>query len=84
MAVRKGIKDMPKSSGGKTNVVTNLVNRSVTGRPPKDGEKKKSVSITILPSLLDEVKELAYVNRTTVSGLVETLLKDYVKKHKDK
>jgi hypothetical protein len=48
----------------------------------KEGELPKVVSsFKIDPELLAEAKELAYQLRLSYSGQIETLVRDWVKKH---
>ena len=51
------------------------------GRPKEDRETKKRVSLSVLPSLYEDIQKIAYVQRQSVSDLVGELLKRYRKEH---
>jgi len=54
------------------------------GRPKFDQETKQRISLAILPSLYEDVKKLAYVERRSVSELVAQLLERYIRENQKK
>ena len=52
------------------------------GRPKEDRETKKRVSLSILPSLYEDIQKIAYVQRRSVSDLVAILLEQYRVEHR--
>lgn len=70
-------------------VVANIVGEfeqptiSVRGRPKENRETKKSVTFSVLPSLYEDIKKIAYVQRRSFSEVVAELLEQYRKDHKD-
>ncbi|WP_294857354.1 hypothetical protein [uncultured Oscillibacter sp.] len=54
------------------------------GRPKSDQETKQRISLAILPSLYEDVKKLAYVERRSVSELVAQLLERYIRENQKK
>ena len=54
------------------------------GRPKETSrELKKRVSLSILPSLYEDIQKIAYVQRRSVSDIVEEQLRRYREKNKD-
>ena len=54
------------------------------GRPKEEGrELKKRVSLSILPSLYEDIQKIAYVQRRSVSDLVEEQIRKYREENKD-
>lgn len=51
------------------------------GRPREDREIKKRVSLSVLPSLYEDIQKIAYVQRRSTSDLVSELLEQYREKH---
>ena len=47
------------------------------GRPKADRETKKRVSLSVLPSLYEDIQKIAYVERRSTSDLVAELLEQY-------
>ena len=75
---------------GNTDKLHNAVNMSdesntkKKGRPPSDRERKtKRLNLLIQPSLIDELSKVAYMKRSSVNDLINTLIKDYVEKEAD-
>lgn len=54
------------------------------GRPKADRETKKRISLAILPSIYDDFGKIAYVDRKSISELIETCLKEHIEKNRDK
>lgn len=52
------------------------------GRPKEDRELKKRISLSVLPSLYDDIQKIAYVQRKSVSELVCGLMAEYRATHK--
>ena len=54
------------------------------GRPKETSkELKKRVSLSILPSLYEDIQKIAYVQRRSVSNIVEEQLRRYREEHND-
>jgi len=51
------------------------------GRPKEDRELKKRVSLSVLPSLYEDIQKITYVQRRSVSELIECLLLKYREDH---
>lgn len=54
------------------------------GRPKEDRELKKRISLSVLPSVYEGIQKIAYVERKSVSELMEEMMEDYQKRHRDK
>ena len=54
------------------------------GRPKEDRELKKRISLSVRPSIYEGIQKIAYVDRRSVSELVEEMMEDYQKRHSDK
>lgn len=53
------------------------------GRPKEEGrELKKRISLSVLPSLYEDIQKIAYVQRRSVSELIGELLEGYRAEHK--
>lgn len=52
-----------------------IVNR---GRPKEQRETKKIKTISVLPSVYEKVKRIAYVKRTNISEVTEKLYEEYI------
>lgn len=50
-------------------------------RPKEDRETKKWVSLSVLPSLYEDIQKIAYVQRRSTRDLVAMLLEQYRKEH---
>lgn len=53
------------------------------GRPKEDRELKKRISLSVLPSLYNDIQRIAYVQRRSTSELVAIIMEEYRSKHKD-
>ena len=54
------------------------------GRPKEEGrELKKRITLSVLPSLYEDIQKIAYVQRRSVSDIVEEQLRRYREKNKD-
>lgn len=51
------------------------------GRPKEDREIKKRVSLSVLPSLYEDIQKIAYVQRRSLSDLIGEQLEQYRKEH---
>lgn len=51
------------------------------GRPKEDRELKKRISLSVLPSLYEDVQKIAYVQRRSLSDLVGEMLERYRDDH---
>lgn len=54
------------------------------GRPKENRELKKRISLSVRPSIYEGIQKIAYVDRKSVSELVEEMMEDYQKRHRDK
>ncbi len=52
------------------------------GRPKEDREIKKRVSLSVMPSLYEDIRKIAYVQRRSISDLVAVLLEQYRDEHR--
>ena len=52
------------------------------GRPKEDRELKKRISLSVLPSVYEDIQKIAYVQRRSVSELIGELLEGYRVEHK--
>lgn len=50
------------------------------GRPKEDREIKKRVSLSVLPSLYEDIQKIAYVQRRSISDIVGDQLMQYREK----
>ena len=54
------------------------------GRPKEEGrELKKRISLSVLPSLYEDIQKIAYVQRRSTSDLVDDMFKRYRAAHED-
>lgn len=53
------------------------------GRPKEDRETKKRVSLSILPSLYEDIQKIAYVQRQSISELTSMLMEEYRNSHQE-
>lgn len=54
------------------------------GRPKENRELKKRISLSVRPSVYEGIQKIAYVERKSVSELMEEMMEEYQKKHNDK
>ena len=47
------------------------------GRPKEGRETKKRVSLSVLPSLYEDIQKIAYVQRRSVSDIMSELMEGY-------
>ena len=47
------------------------------GRPKEDREIKKRVSLSVMPSLYEDIQKIAYVQRRSISDLVGDLMEQF-------
>ena len=52
------------------------------GRPKEDRELKKRISLSVLPSLYEDIQKIVYVQRKSVSDVVGELMEQYRDEHK--
>lgn len=66
-------------------VISRIVSKDAVGRkrgrPKEDRELKKRVSLSVLPSLYEDIQKIAYVQRRSVSEVIEGLLQEYREGH---
>ena len=53
------------------------------GRPKEDRETKKRVSLSVLPSLYEDIQKIAYVQRRSISDLVGDLMEQFRAGHEE-
>lgn len=51
------------------------------GRPKEDRELKKRISLSVLPSLYNDIQKIAYVQRRSVSELMSAMMEEYRESH---
>ena len=52
------------------------------GRPKAERELKKRISLSVLPSLYEDIQRIAYVERRSASELVADIMEQYRDDHK--
>ena len=63
---------------------TDAANSSGRGRPKEERrELKIRISLSVLPSLYEDIQKIAYVQRRSVSDIVEEQLRRYREEHDD-
>ena len=74
-----------ENSRERKNVVSSMIGTieepekmTIKGRPKADREIKQRIGLAILPSLHEAIKQIAYVERRSVSELVAECLEKYV------
>lgn len=53
------------------------------GRPREDREMKKRISLSVFPSVYEDIQKIAYVQRKSTSELVGDILEKYRREHQD-
>lgn len=53
------------------------------GRPKENRELKKRISLSVLPSLYEEIQKISYVERKSISALMETIMQKYINEHRE-
>lgn len=53
------------------------------GRPKEDRELKKRISLSVLPSLYEDIQKIAYMQRRSISEIVGELLEEYRVKYQN-
>ena len=51
------------------------------GRPKAERELKKRISLSVLPSLYEDIQRIAYVERRSASELVAAIMEQYRAEH---
>lgn len=51
------------------------------GRPKEDRELKKRISLSVLPSLYEDIQKIAYVQRRSASDLLSAMMEEYRGNH---
>lgn len=51
------------------------------GRPKEARELKKRISLSVLPSLYEDIQKIAYVQRKSTSEVVQEMMEGYRKRH---
>ncbi len=51
------------------------------GRPKEDREIKKRVSLSVMPSLYEDIQKIAYVQRRSISDVVGDLMEQFRVQH---
>lgn len=75
-----------EASRTRRSVVASIIRAEPTGkgRPKSEQETKQRISLAILPSLYENVRKLAYVERRSISALIAQLLEQYVRDNQKK
>lgn len=58
--------------------------RTAMGRPKANREVKKRITLSVLPSLYEEVQKVAFIERKSVSEVVAEMMAYYVTRNADK
>lgn len=73
-----------RESRRKSSVIGSMVDSSAEiavngkkGRPKEDRELKKRVSLSVLPSLYEDIQKIAYVQRRSISDVVGDLMEQF-------
>lgn len=61
--------------------ITPAVGAGGRGRPKEDRELKKRISLSVLPSLYEDIQKIAYVQRRSVSDLLSVMMEEYRGNH---
>lgn len=56
---------------------------NILDKPQVKRETKKRYNFTISPSLYNDMKKIAYIERRSISDILSALLDEYVKKHQE-
>lgn len=81
--------NLEKRENRRKSIVANMVSEheqpatSGRGRPKENREKKKSVTLSVLPSLHEDIQKIAYVQRRSFSEVVTILLEKYREEHQE-
>jgi hypothetical protein len=51
------------------------------GRPKEDRELKKRISLSVLPSLYEDIQKIAYVQRRSISEIMGEQMERYKEEH---
>lgn len=60
-----------------------VASESGRGRPKEDREIKKRVSLSVLPSVYEDIQKIAYVQRRSISDLVGDLMEQFRAGHEE-
>lgn len=52
------------------------------GRPKENRELKKRISLSVLPSLYEDIQKIAYMQRKSTSEAVQEMMEEYRKRNK--
>lgn len=56
-------------------------NSAGRGRPKEDRELKKRISLSVFPSVYEDIQKIAYVQRRSVSELLSAMMEEYRGSH---
>lgn len=51
------------------------------GRPKEDRELKKRISLSVLPSVYEDIQKIAYMQRKSTSEAVQEMMEEYRKRN---
>ena len=51
------------------------------GRPKENRELKKRISLSVLPSLYEDIQKIAYMQRNSTSEAVQEMMEEYRKRN---
>lgn len=54
------------------------------GRPKENREIKQRISMSIYPSIYENIKKIAYIERRSISELISECLSIYIEKNQEK
>jgi hypothetical protein len=54
------------------------------GRPKEEREIKKRISLAIFPSIYEDIKKIAYVDRESISEVISNCLEEYIEQNQAK
>lgn len=61
--------------------VAAVTNSAGRGRPKEDRELKKRISLSVFPSVYEDIQKIAYVQRRSVSELLSAMMEEYRGSH---
>ena len=75
---RKSASIVGSINGETAAAATNSAGR---GRPKEDRELKKRISLSVFPSVYEDIQKIAYVQRRSVSELLSAMMEEYRGSH---
>ena len=83
MSKREERESSRRSAGGKFVEQTPMAAASSgrRGRPKENRELKKRISLSVLPSLYEDIQKIAYMQRKSTSEAVQEMMEEYRKRN---